>query len=562
MPKYIFVTGGVVSSVGKGITTAALGRILRSRGLSVSIQKLDPYLNVDPGTMSPYQHGEVFVTEDGAETDLDLGHYERFIDENLTSASSVTTGQIYQAVIAKERRGDFLGGTIQPIPHVTNEIKSRIRAVGRQPNRDVLIVEVGGTVGDIEGQPFVEAIRQMRKEEGRDNTLAIHVTLLPFITATGELKTKPTQHSVRELRSMGIQPDVIVCRTDHPVSEEIKAKISLFCDVERRCVVPLPTMPSIYQVPLVLEESGLSERVIEMLGLPPGSHDLSDWRNLVERLQNPAGRVAVAVVGKYVELHDAYMSVKEALIHAGIHHDVGVDVHWVHSESLDGPEGLQPLRGVDGIVVPGGFGERGIEGKMLAARFAREEGVPYLGLCLGLQVMVVEVARAVVGDESPNSTEFAPDTPYPVISLLSEQRGIEDKGGTMRLGGYPCRLVPGSVAQRAYAVDQVVERHRHRYEFNNAYRDLLAKAGLVASGLSPDGQLVEMCELRGHPFMVGTQFHPEFRSRPERPHPLFREFLAAVKARAEGRATLGGRTVRAVAGPRETALGGGNSGAR
>jgi len=561
MPKYIFVTGGVVSSVGKGITTAALGRILRSRGLNVSIQKLDPYLNVDPGTMSPYQHGEVFVTEDGAETDLDLGHYERFTDENLTSASSVTTGQIYQAVIAKERRGDFLGRTIQPIPHVTNEIKSRIRAVGRERNRDVLIVEVGGTVGDIEGQPFLEAIRQMRKEEGRNNTLAIHVTLLPFITATGELKTKPTQHSVRELRSMGIQPDVIVCRTDHPVSEEIKAKISLFCDVERRCVVPLPTMPSIYQVPLVLEEAGLSEHVIEMLGLPPGSHDLSDWRRLVERLQNPAGRVAVALVGKYVELHDAYMSVKEALIHAGIHHDVGVDVHWVHSETLDGPEGLQPLRKVDGIIVPGGFGERGIEGKVVAARFAREEGVPYLGLCLGLQVMVVELARAVVGDDSPNSTEFAADTPYPVISLLSEQRGIEDKGGTMRLGGYPCCLVPGSVAQRAYSVDQVVERHRHRYEFNNAYRDLLAKAGLVASGLSPDGQLVEMCELRGHPFMVGTQFHPEFRSRPERPHPLFRQFLAAVKARAEGRATPGGRAVRAVAGPRETALRGGGSGA-
>jgi len=561
MPKYIFVTGGVVSSVGKGITTAALGRILRSRGLNVSIQKLDPYLNVDPGTMSPYQHGEVFVTEDGAETDLDLGHYERFTDENLTSASSVTTGQIYQAVIAKERRGDFLGGTIQPIPHVTNEIKSRIRAVGRERNRDVLIVEVGGTVGDIEGQPFLEAIRQMRKEEGRNNTLAIHVTLLPFITATGELKTKPTQHSVRELRSMGIQPDVIICRTDHPVSEEIKAKISLFCDVERPCVVPLPTMPSIYEVPLVLEEAGLGERVIEMLDLPPGSHDLSDWRRLVERLQNPAGRVAVAVVGKYVELHDAYMSVKEALIHAGIHHDVGVDVHWVHSETLDGPEGPQALREVDGMVVPGGFGERGIEGKVVASRFAREEGVPYLGLCLGLQVMVVEVTRATVGDDSPNSTEFAADTPYPVISLLSEQRGIEDKGGTMRLGGYPCCLVPGSVAQRAYGVDQVVERHRHRYEFNNAYRDLLAKAGLVASGLSPDGQLVEICELRDHPFMVGTQFHPEFRSRPERPHPLFREFLAAVKARAEGRATLGGRAVRAVAAPREAALGGGGSGA-
>src|SRR3990170_2144771 len=460
--KYIFVTGGVVSSVGKGITTAAIGRLLKSRNVPISIQKLDPYLNVDPGTMSPYQHGEVFVTADGAETDLDLGHYERFIDQDLTKASSVTTGQIYQAVIAKERRGDFLGGTIQPIPHVTNEIKAAIRTIGRHTNAEVVIVEVGGTVGDMEGQPFLEAIRQMRNEEGRDDTLNIHVTLLPYIMSTGELKTKPTQHSVRELRSIGIQPDVIVCRSDHPVSQDIRDKISLFCDVPPRAVVPLRTVPSIYQVPLILEEAGLG-----------------DWQRLVERLMSPERHLSVTVVGKYVELHDAYLSVKESLIHAGIHHNAAVDIEWVHSESLERPGGLAQLERVQGIVVPGGFGERGIEGKILAARFARERGVPYLGLCLGMQMMVVETARHVLGSDAPNSSEFDPETPYPVISLLPEQEGVRDKGGTMRLGVYPCRLVPGTRARSAYGVDEVQERHRHRFEFNNEYRDVLARGGLA-----------------------------------------------------------------------------------
>src|SRR3990170_4681629 len=399
--KYIFVSGGVVSSVGKGITTAAIGRLLKSRGVSVVIQKLDPYLNVDPGTMSPYQHGEVFVTADGAETDLDLGHYERFLDQDLTRASSVSTGQIYQAVIGKERRGDYLGRTIQPIPHVTNEIKERIRQIGRDSGAQVVIVEVGGTVGDIEGQPFLEAIRQMRNEEGRQGTLSIHVTLLPYIGTTGELKTKPTQHSVRELRSVGIQPDVIVCRSDHPVSDDLRQKISLFCDVEPRAVIPLRTVPSIYQVPLILEEAGLGDYVVERLRLPAHRRDLADWQRLVERLMNPSQRLSVALVGKYVELHDAYLSVKESLIHAGIHHNATVDIEWVHSESLEGPDGEAQLEGVQGIVVPGGFGERGIEGKIRAARFAREQGVPYLGLCLGMQVMVVEMARHVLGSDAP-----------------------------------------------------------------------------------------------------------------------------------------------------------------
>lgn len=531
MPKYIFVTGGVVSSVGKGITTAAIGRILKSRGISVAIQKLDPYLNVDPGTMSPYQHGEVYVTDDGTETDLDLGHYERFLDADLTRSSSSTTGQIYQAVLAKERRGDFLGGTIQPIPHVTNEIKTCIRAVGMESGADVVLVEVGGTVGDIEGQPFLEAIRQMRKEELHGNTLSVHVTWLPYIGASGELKTKPTQHSVRELRSLGIQPDVIICRSDLPVDEELKAKISLFCDVERRGVIPLFTMPSIYEVPLVLEQEGLGEYILDLLQMPASERDLEDWRELVERLKNPAGEVTVAVVGKYVELRDAYMSVREALIHAGVHHNVAVDIRWIHSERGD----LSQLAGVHGIVVPGGFGERGIEGKIEAALLARTQGIPYLGLCLGMQVMVVEAARAAFGNDEANSTEFVPDTPLPVISLLAEQEGVVDKGATMRLGSYPCRLVPGTKAHRAYGVDELAERHRHRYEFNNAYRDALADFGLIASGLSPDGLLVEICEIRDHPFMVGSQFHPEFRSRPLRPHPLFRDFIGAAIEYAGGR---------------------------
>ncbi|HUF53453.1 MAG TPA: CTP synthase [Dehalococcoidia bacterium] len=530
--KYIFVTGGVVSSVGKGITTAAIGRLLKSRGFSVSIQKLDPYLNVDPGTMSPYQHGEVFVTVDGAETDLDLGHYERFLDQDLTRGSSVTTGQIYQTVIQNERRGDYLGGTIQPIPHVTNEIKKRIRACAAESNAEVVIVEVGGTVGDIEGQPFLEAIRQMRKEEGRQDTLAIHVTLLPYISTTGELKTKPTQHSVRELRSLGIQPDVIACRSDIPISREIRDKISLFCDVEPQAVIPLLTMPSIYQVPLVLEEAGLGDFVVDELNMVQKSNDLDEWREWVDKLQNPKHSLEIAVVGKYVELPDAYLSVKEALIHAGVSNEASVHINWIHSEDVPKAGAESILKGMDGIVVPGGFGERGFQGKVEAARYARLNNVPYLGLCLGLQVMTVEFARSHFKTEDCTSTELDQETAYPVITLLDEQLRVVDKGGTMRLGSYPCRLVPGTRAAEAYATDEVSERHRHRYEFNNEYRDEFDRAGLIASGTSPDGVLVEIVEIRDHPFMVGTQFHPELRSRPQNPHPLFVGF---IKASLEGK---------------------------
>jgi len=525
--KYIFVTGGVVSSVGKGITTASIGRLLKSRNISVVIQKLDPYLNVDPGTMSPYQHGEVFVTTDGAETDLDLGHYERFLDQDLTRGSSATTGQIYQAVISRERRGDYLGRTIQPIPHVTNEIKARIRAIGRAAKADVVIVEVGGTVGDIEGQPFLEAIRQMRNEEGRHDTLSIHVTLLPYMSTTGELKTKPTQHSVRELRSIGIQADIILCRSDRPISAEIRDKISLFCDVQPRAVVPMLTMPTIYEVPLVLEEAGVGDYVCDQLNLNPTSHDLEEWKNWVARLKGVERTLNIAVVGKYVELPDAYLSVKESLIHAGVQHDVGIKVSWVHSEAV-AEDGAKILSGMDGIVVPGGFGERGFEGKVEAAAFARANKVPYLGLCLGLQVMAVELARDVLGSKTPNSTEFDPETPHPIISLLDEQQRVVDKGGTMRLGSYPCRLLPGTKVQEAYGSDETEERHRHRYEFNNEYKEQLEAAGLVCSGVSPDGSLVEICELSDHPWMVGSQFHPEFLSRPGKPHPLFSGFIAAA----------------------------------
>ncbi|MPZ24537.1 MAG: CTP synthase [Dehalococcoidia bacterium] len=531
MPKYIFVTGGVVSSVGKGITTAAIGRILKSRGLTVSIQKLDPYFNVDPGTMSPYQHGEVFVTRDGAETDLDLGHYERFIDEELTRASSVTTGQIYEAVLRKERRGDYLGGTIQQIPHITNEIKERIRQAARENNPDVLLVEIGGTVGDIEGQPFIEAIRQMRNEEPRDNTLSIHLTLLPFIVATGELKTKPTQHSVRDMRTMGVAPDIIICRSDHPVPEDLKGKIGLFCDVEPRAVIPLLTLPSIYEVPLSLEDAGVGNLIIEKLNLSAGGRDLADWQDFMARLKAPDSQVTIAVVGKYVELQDAYISVRESLIHAAVESDVAMNIRWIHAvalESLDDQGVLALFEGIDGIIVPGGFGERGIEGKIAAARYARTSEVPYLGLCLGMQTMVIEFARSAL-DAPANSTEFDRHSPNPVISLMSEQIGVQDMGATMRLGDYPCELREGSIAARAYGCEQIVERHRHRYEFNNAYREALGDAGLTQSGVSPDGTLVEICELRDHPFMVGSQFHPEFKSRPNRSHPLFREFVAAVR---------------------------------
>ncbi len=539
MAKYIFCTGGVVSSVGKGVTAASIGRILKSRGVSVSIQKLDPYINVDPGTMSPYQHGEVYVLEDGAETDLDLGHYERFIDENLTRASNVTTGQVYAEVIAKERRGDYLGGTIQVIPHITDEIKRRIRLVAEESGAQVVIVEVGGTVGDIEGLPFLEAIRQMRKDVGssarsgrdRENTLYIHLTLLPYLSSSRELKTKPTQHSVRELRGIGIQPDVIVCRSDYALGREVKEKIALFCDVEQRAVIPLVTMESIYEVPLILEEAGLGDFIVERLGLSADDPDLSDWRRLVEEIKRPKEKVHVGMVGKYVELRDAYLSVHEALHHAGVHSGCDVQVVWINAEDLGEGRGLDKLGQVDGIVVPGGFGYRGIEGKIVAARYARQHHVPYLGLCLGMQVMVIELARRVLGSDEANSSEFDAATAHPVIDLMPEQRDISDLGGTMRLGVYPCRLVPGSKAAAAYGQEMVGERHRHRFELNNAYRDLLTEAGLVLSGLSPDERLVEIVELAEHPWMVGSQFHPEFKSRPNRPHPLFRAFLAAAQAR-------------------------------
>jgi CTP synthase len=501
---------------------------LKARGVSVSIQKLDPYINVDPGTMSPYQHGEVFVTNDGAETDLDLGHYERFIDENLTQASNVTTGQVYAEIIARERRGDFLGGTIQVIPHITDEIKRRIALVGEQTGAEVVIVEVGVTVGDIEGLPFLEALRQMRQDVGRRNTFYIHVTFLPHIGATDELKTKPTQHSVRELRSLGIQPDAIIARADHEVDESLRDKISLFCDVDRQAVIPLVTTPVLYEVPLVLEEDGFGDFVAEQLQLKVGEADLREWHNLVNHIRAPKPSLPIAIVGKYVELHDAYMSVSEALDHAALAHGWDVDLRFVSSEDLERGRGWDQLRGVAGIVVPGGFGERGIEGKVETARWARKNDVPYLGLCLGLQVMIIEIARHALGNEEPNSTEFDARTDYPVIDLMPGQRSIVDKGGTMRLGLYPCEMVPGTKAADAYGERVVEERHRHRFEVNNAYRDLLSEAGLIFSGLSPDGRLVEIGELENHPFMLGSQFHPEFKSRPTRPHPLFKAFIAAA----------------------------------
>lgn len=530
MPKYIFCTGGVVSSVGKGVTAAAIGRLLKARGLKVAIQKLDPYLNVDPGTMSPYQHGEVFVTADGAETDLDLGHYERFTDENLDRTCNVTTGQIYAEVISKERRGDFLGGTIQVIPHITNEIKRRIALVGQGNNADVVIVEVGGTVGDIEGQPFLEAIRQLRTDVGRDNTLYVHVTFLPYIGATGELKTKPTQHSVRELRSMGIQPQVIIARTDHPVSEDLTSKIALFCDVEPRAVIALETTDNIYAVPLVLEDAGLGDYVVEALGLPATAPDLTGWRDMVGRMRRVHTPLRVAIVGKYVELHDAYMSVKEALLHAAVAHDRKIEIVWVHSGDLEKGKQWELLADVHGIVVPGGFGYRGVEGKIQAAHFARTRGIPYLGLCLGMQVMSIEFARNVLGLEDANSTEYDKTCAHPIIDLMPDQHHVANLGGTMRLGAYPCALSAGSRAASAYQASLVHERHRHRFEFNNRYREMFERHGAWFSGLSPDGRLVEIMELRDHPFMVGSQFHPEFQSRPNHPHPLFMAFVEAAIA--------------------------------
>jgi len=515
--------------VGKGISVASIGRILKSRGISVSVQKLDPYLNVDPGTMSPYQHGEVFVTDDGSETDLDLGHYERFIDMRLTSSSNITAGQIYSSVIAKERRGEFLGGTIQTVPHVTNEIKNNIKKLAEETSAEVVVVEVGGTVGDIEGLPFLEAIRQMRNEVGRNNVFYIHVTFLPYISSTGELKTKPTQHSVKELRGIGIQPDVILCRSDYMVTEDIKAKISLFCDVQLHGVIALPTVSNVYEVPMILEDAGLADQIIDTLELTDQGKDMAQWRDMVERMKELNNPLPIAVVGKYVDLPDSYISVKEALRHAGLHHGREVEISWVHSEDIekDGPE--QYLSSASGIVVPGGFGPRGIEGMIQAARYAREHRVPYLGLCLGMQIMVVEMARAVLSSPDANSTEFDENTPHPVIDLMPEQHSIPIKGGTMRLGMYPCHLVEGTKAAEAYGVSEISERHRHRWEFNNSYRERLQEGGLIASGLSPDGSLVEISELVDHPFMVGVQFHPEFLSRPTQAHPLFREFIGTAK---------------------------------
>jgi CTP synthase len=526
--KYIFITGGVVSSVGKGISVASIGKILKSRGISVSVQKLDPYLNVDPGTMSPYQHGEVFVTQDGAETDLDLGHYERFIGVELTQASNVTSGQVYSSVIAQERRGDFLGGTIQVVPHVTNETKRRIRKVAEISQAEVIIVEVGGTVGDIEGQPFLEAIRQMRKDEGRDNVLYIHVTFLPHIAATDELKTKPTQHSVNELRRIGIQPDVILCRSDKEISGGIKEKISLFCDVDKEAVIPLVTSETIYEVPLLLEDAGLGEFIVHRLGLKAEKSSLEEWRDMVARLKAPKEPVIIGLVGKYVGLRDAYYSVREALCHAALAHKRSVKIEWLDSEQLDGTAD-DKLGQVQGIIVPGGFGYRGIEGMIKAAKYARERKIPYLGLCLGMQTMVIELGRYVFHTDKVNSTEFDASSAYPVIDLLPEQHGVDQKGGTMRLGTYPCHLVAGTIAASTYGSEVVYERHRHRYEFNNRFRQPLEEAGLVPSGLSPDGRLVEISELRDHPWMLACQFHPEFKSRPDSAHPLFLGFIGAAR---------------------------------
>jgi len=531
MAKYIFLTGGVVSSVGKGVTAAAIGRQLKERGYSVSIQKLDPYINVDPGTMSPYQHGEVYVLDDGAETDLDLGHYERFIDTSLTQVCNVTTGQIYSSVIAQERRGDYLGGTIQVIPHITNEIKRRIRTVPKANNAEIVLVEIGGTVGDIESLPFLEALRQMRSDVGRENTLYIHVTWLPHIAATGELKTKPTQHSARELRSIGISPDVIAARADYPIGQDLCDKIALFCDVEPRAVIPLTTTSVLYEVPLLLEKAGLAQFIMERLGLEERRKpNWTRWEELVAAERSERRKTRIGLVGKYVELQDAYMSVREAVRHAAYEAGVEAEIAWIHSADLEkeGGKSWEELEACDGIIVPGGFGSRGIEGKVAAARYARENRVPYLGLCLGMQVMVIEFARFIYGSEEANSTEFNRSTPHPVIDLLPEQRAVDNMGGTMRLGLYPCVLVEGTRAAEAYGVGRVEERHRHRFEFNNQYRDVFNEHGMVFSGISPNGRLVEIAELADHPFMVGSQFHPEFLSRPNRAHPLFRAFMEAV----------------------------------
>ena len=534
MPKHIFVTGGVASSLGKGLTASSLGRLLKLRGLRVTMQKLDPYINVEPGTMNPFEHGEVFVTDDGGETDLDLGHYERFIDENLSRNSNATTGSIYQAVLAAERRGDYLGKTVQVIPHITDEIKRRIRRMATE-DVDVVITEVGGTVGDIEILPFLEAIRQFRKEAGRDNVCYIHVTLVPFIGPSGEQKTKPTQHSVTELRSRGIQPDVIVCRSEEPLSASLKRKISNLCDVDERAVVNAADVRNIYELPLVLHEEGLDTVICDTLRLE-AAIDLSSWQDLVDKVDNAIKPVRIGLIGKYIELHDAYLSVVESIKHAGFHHGANVEIDWIQAEEVEGLLAQGRLSDLDGIVIPGGFGIRGVEGKIAAAGFARENNLPCLGLCLGMQVMTIEYARHVLGMSDAHSTEFDPTTKHPVIDIMNDQRDITDKGGTMRLGAYYAVLQPGSQVAQAYGEAVVSERHRHRYEFNSQYRTRFEASGFACSGTSPDKRLVEFIELTGHPFWVGTQAHPEFKSRPDRPHPLFREMIgAALEYRAHHR---------------------------
>ncbi len=541
--KYVFVTGGVVSALGKGIVAGSLGRLLKARGLQVQAQKFDPYLNVDPGTMSPFQHGEVFVTEDGAETDLDIGHYERFIDENLTRAASHTAGAIWDSVLRKERKGEFLGATVQVIPHITNEIKTRIRASAVSTPTDVVISEIGGTVGDIESLPFLEAIRQFRREVGAENVLYLHVTLVPFIEAAGELKTKPTQHSVNELRRIGIHPDIVVCRSHEELSDDIREKIALFADVEQEAVIASPDVPDVYLVPSRLKAEGLDRLVCDKLGLPLGEAQLGEWHDLTERLQQAREEIEIALVGKYVKLRDAYLSVHEALKHAGAHHGCRVRVRWVDAENMSYEEAAALLEPADGVIVPGGFGSRGWEGKILACRVARERRIPYLGLCLGMHVVVSEYARHVLGLDGANSTEMDPETPHPVIDLLPEQKEIEDLGGTMRLGAQAVELVEGTRAQEAYGEPVIHERHRHRYEVNNHYRPALVEGGLVVSGTFQAGRLVEVVELPDHPWFVASQFHPEFKSRPTRPAPLFREFAAAALARSRDR--TGAATVSA-----------------
>ncbi|MHB1653194.1 MAG: CTP synthase [Desulfitobacteriaceae bacterium] len=526
--KFIFVTGGVVSSLGKGITAASLGCLLKNRGLKVAIQKFDPYINIDPGTMSPYQHGEVFVTDDGAETDLDLGHYERFIDVPLSKSSNVTTGKIYWSVISKERKGDYLGGTVQVIPHITNEIKERIYRVARESHPDIVITEIGGTVGDIESLPFLEAIRQLRSDIGRENIIYIHVTLVPYLAASGELKTKPSQHSVKELRGIGIQPNVLVCRTEHQLSNDMIDKLALLCDIDSEAIIQAADAPTIYEVPLMLQKEGLDNIVLHRLGIEAPPADMTEWRNMVEKIKSPTMETEIAIVGKYVALPDAYLSVAEALRHAGTEHGAKVRIRWVNSEEIESGSVEDFLQGVSGVLIPGGFGSRGIEGKIEAIRYARERKIPFLGICLGMQCAVIEFARHVCGMELANSTEFDPDTPYPVIDILPEQKDIEDKGGTMRLGISPAKLGEDSLSYAAYRDEVIYERHRHRYEVNNQYRAELEKAGLRFSGTSPDGRLVEITEYPDHPWFVASQFHPEFKSRPNRPHPLFRDFVKAA----------------------------------